>query len=172
MLMYRMLRTCGTCVKCYRKFVTLGSRSCVTTVTVRNMGRKWTPAVPGWLVAQRGERLQEDVAADISASGHKLSRTWLSRIENGAKFGDDLYDALVAYYKSVPPPYEEPVAPDADPSLAIALKELAAELRASREERESTLARLRAVEAELRSLRDPQGGAGSPERSVPPETAG
>ena len=54
-----------------------------------------------------------------------------------------------------------------DATLASALLALTGELRASRLERESTEARLRAVEAELESLRAQPTGGGSPGLSVP-----
>jgi len=54
-----------------------------------------------------------------------------------------------------------------DTTLAAALTALAAELRESRLAREAIEARLRAVEAELRSLRGRPTGGGLPEQSAP-----
>lgn len=70
----------------------------------------WTPAVPAWLVAQRGQRKQDDVITELREHGHRVSRSWLSRIENGAPFGDDLLRAFMELYQSAPPAYEEPSA--------------------------------------------------------------
>lgn len=54
-----------------------------------------------------------------------------------------------------------------EPTLARALIELTAELRASRLEREAVEIRLQALEAELRSLRAPRGDEGRQGRSAP-----
>lgn len=72
---------------------------------------------------------------------------------------------LVSYFGKTPDDEPEP---SAETSLAAALSELAAELRESRLAREATEARLRAVEAELLSLRGLPVGAGSLERSALP----
>jgi hypothetical protein len=56
--------------------------------------------------------------------------------------------------------------PTEEPTLAAAITALVAELQASRLERESMESRLRAVEAELQSLRGPQATEGSPMRPV------
>lgn len=65
-----------------------------------------------------------------------------------------------------------PVEPEPEPSLAAALFAIRDELRDARQERKRTEARLRAVEAELRSLRDQRGGGGSSELSPPLEKTG
>jgi hypothetical protein len=57
-------------------------------------------------------------------------------------------------------------------SLAAAILELTAELKAAREAREAYEVRLRAVEAELLSLRAAPVDEASPGRHVPPASAG
>jgi hypothetical protein len=73
-----------------------------------------------------------------------------------------------------PTPIDDPASastPEAG-SLAEALRNLATELRLAREEREQGEARLRALEAEVRSLRDRLEGEGSLGRSAPPSSMG
>ena len=76
----------------------------------------WNPNTAEWLVAQRGKRTQDEVVADLAKRGVQLKRAWLSRIENGAPFSQELLDAFQAYYKSVPPPYEPEKEEGATPS--------------------------------------------------------
>lgn len=68
----------------------------------------WNPNTADWLVRQRGKRTQDAVVADMAARGVQIKRAWLSRIENGAPFSDELLTAFEDYYGSVPPPFEEP----------------------------------------------------------------
>lgn len=81
----------------------------------------WNPNTADWLVMQRGKRTQDEVVADLEARGQKLTRAWLSRIENGAPFGSDLLEAFKDYYGSVPPPYEPP--PETNDDLAAAIRD-------------------------------------------------
>lgn len=84
----------------------------------------WNPNTADWLVAQRGTRTQDQVVADLAERGVQIKRAWLSRIENGARFGADLLEAFESYYKSVAPPYEPPTEPVADQSdVAAAIRE-------------------------------------------------
>ncbi len=93
------------------------------------------------------------------------ARGWESR---GAPSADAL--AILVRTFGVPLPEEQQGYGDA--SLAAAVLELTGELRAWRVERESTEARLRAVEAELESLRARPAAGASSGRSVPLGTAG
>ncbi len=60
--------------------------------------------------------------------------------------------------------------PSPEPSLAAAISELAAELRAAREERQATEERLRALEAAV-ALLTPRDGEAHPARTVPQNSA-
>jgi hypothetical protein len=81
----------------------------------------WNPNTAEWLVKQRGKRTQDAVIEDMAARGVKVKRAWLSRIENGAPFSDELLAAFEDYYGSVPPAYEpEPAAQPVDQSAIVA----------------------------------------------------
>lgn len=115
----------------------------------------WNPNTGDWLVAQRGNRNQDDVVADLAARGVVITRGWLSRIENGTPFSSDLFDAFTDYYGSVPPPYDP--APRGDTlsgaeSLAVAILALTAELEAARGERAAWAGRLEQTDAALDAL--------------------
>lgn len=78
------------------------------------------------------------------------------------------YDELLRIRAGI----EKEPAPEGTGSLAEAIRLLASELRAAREEREQGDARLRAVEAEVRSLRERLGAGGSLGQPAPHGTVG
>lgn len=82
--------------------------------------REWNPNTADWLVKQRGPRTQDAVIADMAARGVKVKRAWLSRIENGAPFSEELLAAFEDYYGSVPPPFEPQAEPPSDQSAIVA----------------------------------------------------
>jgi hypothetical protein len=89
----------------------------------------WNPNTADWLVAQRGKRTQDQVVADLAERGVQLKRAWLSRIENGAPFSQELLEAFQDYYGSVPPPYEtkeEGATPSGDALVAAIDRQTAA----------------------------------------------
>jgi hypothetical protein len=111
------------------------------------------------------------VIEDMAERGVKVKRAWLSRIENGARFSDELLAALQDYYGSVPPPYESVEETAGDVSLTAALSELAAELRANREERALLTAKLVELEALVTRLTERGFGAAT-EPAPHPQTTG
>lgn len=127
--------------------------------------RRPKPPQNAWLIEQRKRRgwKPEDVATRLDVAVPTV-RGW----ESGRGIGPDSVMRLEAIFGSAAPGHE--VKEDSD--LAGAIRELTQELQASREEREKTEARLRAVEAELESLRVPRVDAESPERPAPRETTG
>ena len=109
---------------------------------------EWTPNVPDWLVRMRGKRLQEAVAAEVSARGNvRLTRTWLSRLENGARPSAELLGELVDYYGSEPPAYE-PESGEGRDASSPALSDLLARLDAQ----ERAITRLAAALEKLVTL--------------------
>lgn len=108
---------------------------------VRHMApRTWNPNTAGWAKASRKARgwLQTDVTDRLLARGHKVDRGWISKIENGAPFSDELLEQLMAIYESAPPPYVEPdpepepvASSSADPDLVAAINAQSAALEAA-----------------------------------------
>lgn len=120
-----------------------------------------------WLVASRMSRkwTQKQARLAVAQAGHPIAASVYAEYESGTKpvSRRDL-PALLAFWGM--PDESEPA------GLAAAISALVEELRAARQERQSTEARLRAVEAELESLRAPRVGAESSGQSSLPQTAG
>ena len=108
----------------------------------------------GWSVV----RLFEEVGADLGYAPKSRSAI-LPLLWNREP---DAAQAAVLRRRFGDPPADLAPATAPTPDLAAAIAALTDELRLSRVERESTEARLRAVEAELQSLRETRAGAGSP----------
>lgn len=96
--------------------------------------------MPAWLRGQRGKAKQDEIVARLeSEQGVKISRAWLSRAENGAPISPDLLAAFQRLYGSEPPEHEEaPPRSVTDEAglltdIALAIRELVAELRATRQ---------------------------------------
>lgn len=94
----------------------------VTRGYIPGVKRAWNPNTAAWLVAQRGKTKQDTVVEQLAQRGVEISRSWLSRIENGEPFSDELMAAFVELYGSVPPPYEEAGAEEAETDIASALR--------------------------------------------------
>ncbi len=157
------------------------------------MGREWNPNTAGWLVAQRGKRKQDEIVAALAERGHQVSRAWLSRIENGAPFSDELLAAFIDLYGSTPPPnvggaQEPPLVSEAVTGLlemaAALVRRLDAQVSAMNdlvvELRELSLraptagpnaadldGQVRALRAEVQSIRLGLGTEGPPVPHVP-----
>lgn len=128
------------------------------------------PPMAAWIVRER-KRLglkPRDLVERLAAQGLVVSEATVKVWEaNGDRRpAPENIEGLERIFES-----QAPGPAEATPDLAAALMALVDELRESRMEREATETRLRAVEAELRSLRGPRAGAGSPGRSVPLATA-
>jgi hypothetical protein len=120
-----------------------------------------------WLVASREARgFSSTVEARraMEAAGIVIGHSTYAEYEAGTKPPSKNHLPLLERFWG-PVDLFEAQALDPDPSLAAAITLLVAELRAGREEREALEARLRAVEAELQSLRGPRAGGASPARS-------
>jgi hypothetical protein len=116
-------------------------------------------------------RLFEEVGAELGYRGKSRSAMLPLLVD---KEPDEAKAAVLRKHFGDPPPEEAPDTffTEGEPTLTRVLGELVAELRESRLERVSILARLRAVEAELESLRARPEDEASPRRPVPPERAG
>lgn len=128
-----------------------------------------TPAQRGrygrWLVGAREDRgfdTADKALRALEAAGIRIGRSAYAEYESGTKVPSRNHLPLLEGFWG-PVPEEDVPAPD----LAAAIAALTVELRASRLEREATEARLRAVEAELQSLRETRAGAGSPGQPAP-----
>jgi hypothetical protein len=129
------------------------------------------PPMAAWIVRER-KRLQlkpRDIVERLAAQGLTVSEATVKVWESNAdrRPSPENIEGLERIFKSQAPGRDA-----VDMTLTGAINELVAELRASREERESLDARLRAVEAELESLRARPTGGGSPARSAPLGTTG
>jgi transcriptional regulator with XRE-family HTH domain len=152
----------------------------VTTVTLLHMApRSCNPNTSAWLKASRAARgwKQDDVVARLRDLEVEVGRSWLSRIENGEPFSDELLAAFVTLYESAPPePPAEPASPPAPADLASALVALAQELAALRAERREMTDRMRDLEATVGLLvsQGPlaSGTAARPAPAPPRATAG
>lgn len=99
--------------------------------------KQWNPNTAAWLVSSRGSRTQDQVIADLSERGVAITRSWLSRIENGEPFGAELLAVFEDYYQSRPLPYEPPISErPAEPTAALiaALRDQTEAIRALVEE--------------------------------------
>lgn len=112
----------------------------------------------------------KDFLVAVKASGRKApSYSTYAQWESGEVTPrDETLGPIVEYHREKDTWPEE--ATDAD--LASAIRELATELRLAREARELTEARLRAVEAELESLRAAPAAEESPAPPARPHSAG
>lgn len=127
--------------------------------------RRPKPPQSTWLIEQRKRRgwRPEDVADRLDVAVATI-RGW----ESGRGIGPDSMTRLEMLFGVQSPAVGQAGQPD----LAAALTALVEELRAMRQEREGMEARVRALEAEVRSHHGQPGGAGFPMRSVPRGSGG
>lgn len=119
----------------------------------------------GWSVV----RLFEEVGGELGYAPKSRSAI-LPLLWN--KEPDATQAAVLRRHFGDPPPLLEPVAAEPTPDLTTALLALSDELRARREERVATEARLTALEAETRLLRAQLEAATLPAPPVPDGTKG
>lgn len=120
---------------------------------------------------QEADLSVEQVAAAITDMGQSVSTATIRGIESGSKKpGAKLLRSLGKVLASTPPDAAAIRSDESD--LAAAIRELTAELRDARDARDAYEVRLRALEAEVQSLRVGPAAEGSPAPGAPLASAG
>lgn len=121
----------------------------------------------GWTQEQVAERL-------FDLAGYRVKRPWLSQVENGEDPSSDLLNALVRLFGTEPPEESKPEPESADRMALVAalnaqakaLSDLAAEMRAWREEDRGRLEDLEGIVAEMVATRSAAAAGASREQAA------